>query len=69
MGKLLLLAILLAGCASDHSPSVRDRQDEALKDPMNYSPDTAKHNDISGGGTMDLKKDSLKKDFNSVFNP
>jgi hypothetical protein len=68
MYKLLFLAVCFAGCASDHN-SVRDRQDDALKDPMNYSPDTAKHNDITGGGTMDLKKDSLKKDFNSVFNP
>ncbi len=63
------LLVLAAGCASDHTPSVRERQDEALRDPMNYSPDTTRHNDVSGGGTMDLHKDSLKKDLNSVFGP
>ena len=69
MKYALPLIILLAGCSSHSSPSVRQRQDDALRDPMNYKPDTTQHNDISGGGTADLKKDSLKKDFNSVFNP
>jgi hypothetical protein len=69
MKYLLFLFIIVAGCASERAPSVRQRQDDALRDPMNYSPDTTRHNDISGGGTMDLKKDSLKKDLNSVFNP
>jgi hypothetical protein len=69
MYKVLFIAFLLAGCSSHSDPSVRDRQDDALRDPMNYKPDTTQHNDISGGGTADLKKDSLKKDLNSVFNP
>jgi hypothetical protein len=69
MKYLLPLILIIAGCTSDRSPSVRERQDEALRDPMNYAPDTSRHNDVSGGGTMDLKKDSLKKDLNSVFNP
>ncbi|HEV8291597.1 MAG TPA: hypothetical protein VGP94_06720 [Tepidisphaeraceae bacterium] len=69
MKYLILFTLFLPACSSQSSPSVRQRQDEALRDPMNYSPDTTRHNDISGGGTADLKKDSLKKDFNSVFNP
>ena len=69
MKYLMLLILALPACSSQSSPSVRDRQDEALRDPMNYKADTSQHNDITGGGTADLKKDSLKKDFNSVFNP
>jgi hypothetical protein len=69
MKYLMLLILALPACSSQSSPSVRNRQDEALRDPMNYKPDTTQHNDITGGGTADLKKDSLKKDFNSVFNP
>jgi hypothetical protein len=36
---------------------------------MNYKMDTTQHNDISGGDTAELRKDALKKDINSVFNP
>ena len=70
MRVFLLIAILLAGCSSsDRAPSVRQRQDEALRDPMNWSPNTSQQNDISGGGTADFKKDSMKKDIISVFGP
>jgi hypothetical protein len=70
MKSLILLLFLLPACSSsDHAASVRQRQDEALRDPMNWSPDTSQHNDISGGGTADFKKDSMKKDINSVFGP
>jgi hypothetical protein len=69
MRAYLLIAILLAGCSSDHTSSVRERQDDALRDPMNYSPDTARHNDITGGGTADFKSDGMKKDLKSVFGP
>ena len=69
MRSLFVVALLLAGCASSERSSVRSRQDDALRDPMNYKPDTAQHDNISGGGTADLNKEALKKDFNSVFNP
>ena len=69
MKYLTLIPIILAGCASSERSSVRSRQDDALRDPMNYKPDTAQHDNISGGGTADLNKEALKKDFNSVFNP
>jgi len=70
MKYLLMIPLLLSGCSSDQSNSnIRSRQDAALNDPMNYSPNAADRTDISGGGMTDLKKDSLKKDLNSVFNP
>ena len=67
---MLLLLIVVAGCADDakESPSnMRSRQDEALRDPFNYSP--TDRSDISGGGITDFKSDAFKKDVNSVFSP
>ncbi len=70
MRAYLFIAILLTGCSSsDRAPTARQHQDEALRDPMNWSPNTSKDNDISGGGTADFKKDGMKKDINSVFGP
>ena len=71
MKYLMLLTLLLTGCSSSSSssPNLRARQDKALADPMNYSPNVSEHNNISGGGITDFNKDGLKKDFNSVFNP
>lgn len=65
---LLMVAGVAGGCAGEEKPSnMRARQDEALRDPFNYSP--TDRTDISGGGVMDLKSDSLLKDVNSVLSP
>jgi hypothetical protein len=70
MKYLVVFLFLLPACSSSDRPAtIRERQDEALHDPMNWSPNTSSHNDISGGGTADYKKDSMKKDINSVFGP
>ena len=66
MKHLMFLILLLPACSSQSGPTARERQDEAMRDPMNYKVD--KPNKISTG-TADLDKDALKKDFNSVFNP
>jgi hypothetical protein len=66
----LLLIAAGAGCADDakETPSnMRSRQDEALRDPFNYSP--TDRSDISGGGITDFKSDAFKKDVKSVFSP
>jgi hypothetical protein len=78
IGSVLSLAVL-AGCESDEGPSARERQDAAMRDPFNYNPDEdlmktpAKDEvdptDISGGGTGNLDKKALKRDWDSVFNP
>ncbi len=69
MKYLLIIPLLMCGCSSsEQSSSIRARQDAALNDPMNYSPNVDR-TDVSGAGVTDLKKDSLKKDLNSVFNP
>lgn len=67
---LIALAGAVAGCESEQKPTgMRQRQNQALKDPFNYSPYDDDRTDISGGGLMELKKDALKKDLNSAFGP
>jgi hypothetical protein len=70
MKWLMSIAILaaIAGCSSDES-SVKQRQDEALRDPWNYSPYRNDPSDVSGGGIADFKKDAFKRDVNSVLSP
>ncbi len=69
-GSTLLLAGI--GCADSPATtrptSLRERQEQAMRDPMHYSPDMDR-TDISGGGLHDFKNDSFKKDLDSVFNP
>jgi hypothetical protein len=69
----ILMLVVVSGCESDskepHAKSLRERQDDALKDPMNYSPQVEDRSDISGGGMTDFKKDAFKRDMKSVFDP
>ena len=75
MRKWTLLLMLAAvcgagGCAGseEKKPSnMRARQDEAMRDPFNYSP--TDRTDISGGGITDFKSDAFMKDVNSVISP
>ena len=62
---------LTAGC--DDTPTkpgmtMRERQDRALSDPMNYKPDFS-NDHVSSGGIGDTDKAGLKKDMDHVFNP
>jgi len=73
--KLLLLAAavvlttLAIGCVDDDkSPSMRQRQDAAMKDPWNYSP-FEDRTDISGGGVGEFNKDAFRKDVDSAVSP
>lgn len=65
---------LLAGCVNESQPpttrpsSIRERQDQAMRDPMNYRPDMG-HEDISGGGVGDLDRDALRRDMKTLFDP
>jgi hypothetical protein len=67
---MMLAAAGGVGCAGgeEKAPSnMRARQDEALRDPFNYSP--TDRTDVSGGGITDFKSDAFIKDVNSVFSP
>jgi hypothetical protein len=73
---ILLFCGLLAGCAdsnkhpSTQPSSVRDRQEQALRDPFGYGPNTdEKRYDISGGGLKDFDRDAFRKDVDRVLNP
>jgi hypothetical protein len=72
---VLVLLVLVPACAEEdkardeRAAEMRHRQDDALKDPMNYSANPLDRSDISGGGLMDFKKDAFKKDVDSALNP
>jgi len=74
---LPLLAVLLAGCASDKKSApttrpatVKDRQEAALRDPMGYSPNmNSPDTDISGGKLHELDRGAMRKDIDHVLNP
>jgi hypothetical protein len=67
-----LLCILAQGCADTKGPttrptSVRQRQDEALRDPFGY--DTKDVPTVTGGKTGEFDKAGFKRDVDRVFNP
>jgi len=67
---------LAVGCADSNKNgapttrplSVRERHENALKDPFSYGGETESI-DVSGGDTNTLDKKALKRDIDSVFNP
>ena len=66
---------LAGGCASDPNAkptsrpaTMRERQDKAMKDPFNYSPD-AGSTDISGGGLTDFDRQGFNRDLKHVLDP
>jgi hypothetical protein len=64
----LIAAMILTGCASGpQQPSPAERQDAALKDPMNYKPSVG--GDVSGGGIMDFDQRGFGSDLHDVLNP
>ena len=70
----LLICLALAGCAAETSKpttqptNMRERQDQAMKDPMGYSPDMDR-TDVSGGGLTDFDRDGFGKDLKNALNP
>src|SRR5687768_15154326 len=70
---ILVSAGLTVGCSSNKPPAtqpsgVRERQEEALKDPFGYSPEVGR-SDISGGDVGHLDKKAMRKDIDHVLNP
>jgi hypothetical protein len=68
------LLLLATGCSyeskSDPPPmTLREKQEAALKDPMNYKPEEEKPYDISGGGINNLDKKALKRDLDHALDP
>jgi hypothetical protein len=70
-GFVILVCVL--GCSSDkHGATTRpatayDRQQAALKDPMEYSPNM--NQDISGGDIGHYDRKAMRKDIDDVLNP
>jgi hypothetical protein len=71
--------LLVAGCKTTDQPSeARKSQDAAMQDPYSYGPDAKSMQnrgrdddvdptDISGGGTSELNKKALKRDWDAVW--
>jgi hypothetical protein len=66
---LLVCGAAAVGCAGGQKGGgINERQDQALNDPMHYSPDFDK-TDISGGGIGELDREGLRRDLNHVLDP
>jgi len=81
----LLAVTIFCGCESaSKEPSVQQRHQKALDDPFGYGPSDAEirrgmlekrsksdedRTDISGGGTFELDKRGLKRDWDALLNP
>ena len=71
---MIVACVALAGCAdTSDTPSMRQRQDAALKDPFSYSPNPSPGQSVQHGTTpepaMKPKDDSLKGEWNRFWNP
>lgn len=68
---MISAVIAMAGCdASDSKgkPSMNQRQDQAIADPMNYKVDFS-DKDANRNGISDFDRDGFNRDLKSVFNP
>jgi hypothetical protein len=65
-----VVAFLAAGCdsAGTADEQARHRQDQALNDPMNYSPDMDDV-DVTGGSIGNYDDKGMKRDLNDLLNP
>jgi hypothetical protein len=70
-GLLVMAALVISGCASDGSattrPSMDDRANNAINNPMNYTPFAGK-SDMSNKDDH-LEHRTLQQDLNDVINP
>ena len=72
---LFSILVLAAGCTYNHGgddpPSMKQKQDQVVNDPINYKPDNENTQpyDITGGGFNNLDSKALKKDLDHVLDP
>jgi hypothetical protein len=69
------LCLILIGCTysngGDQPQTLRDKQDQTLRDPINYKPDNENTQpyDISGGGINNYDSKAMKNDLHDIFDP
>jgi len=69
----LVILVCVVGCSSNKRATTRpsndayDRQQAALKDPFDYSPNM--NQDISGGDIGHMDRKAMRKDIDDVLNP
>lgn len=69
---VLGICLASAGCADNNAATTQPtdpqaRQQQALKDPMNYNPDDT--DTVSGNNGNNLDKKAMQKDVNDFWNP
>jgi hypothetical protein len=65
----MTVALICVGCApANHGPTLREKEDMMLADPMGYKPEHV-NTDITGGDTAHWDKDAFKRDMDHVANP
>ncbi len=71
----IALWLPLLGCGSNKAApstqptSVRERQEQAMKDPMNYKVEPGTPRSTDRGGMWQFDRDGFKRDVDHVFNP
>jgi hypothetical protein len=68
---VFVICLAIIGCAEDKGPttrtsSMRDRQDDALRDPFGYRDDVPS---VTGSKTGEFNRDAFNRDVDRVFNP
>jgi len=70
---VIMTCALAAACADKKKPTsrpatVKERQDQALREPFEYGPDPDMP-DVTGGDTGQLDKKGVKRDWDRFWNP
>lgn len=71
----VLLCVLSGACADKSKEpttkplTMQQRQQKALQDPFGYKFTEEDFPSVTGGGTADLDKKSIKRDMDSFWNP
>ena len=69
------LCLILLGCThntgGEEPSTLRQKQDQTVRDPINYKPDNENTQpyDISGGGINNFDSKAFNKDLHNVFDP
>lgn len=71
LAAMFTLCGLTVACADTKKPtsrpaSIQERQQQALQDPYEYGPDKDMPT-VSGGGTSELDKKALKRDWDNFW--
>ena len=69
--SLLILPSCTHNTGGEEPSTLRQKQDQTVRDPINYKPDNENTQpyDISGGGINNFDSKAFNKDLHNVFDP